>query len=44
MMMAAVDDKVKKRYIINCLKADPAYGKGAAKAMEMALAEVETEA
>ena len=44
MMMVAVDDEVKKRHIRNCLKTDPAYGKGVAKARGIALAEVETEA
>ncbi len=39
--MAAVDEEVKKRRIRNCLKADPAYGEGVAKAMGIALADVE---
>jgi catalase len=38
--MASVDDEVKRRHIRNCLKADPAYGEGVAKAMGIALADV----
>jgi catalase len=44
MTMTAVDDEVKKRHVHNCLTAEPAHGKGVAKAMGIALAEVETEA
>jgi catalase len=33
-------DEVKKRHIRNCLKADPAYGAGVAKALGIALSEV----
>lgn len=32
-----VDDAVRKRHIRNCLKADPAYGKGVADALGIAL-------
>ena len=32
--------EVQKRHISNCLKADPAYGKGVAEALGIALAEV----
>ena len=35
--MAGVDDTVRKRHIRNCLKADPAYGEGVAKALGIAL-------
>ncbi len=38
--MTGVDDEVKKRHIRNCLKADPAYGEGVARAMGVALSEV----
>jgi catalase len=33
----SVDDQVRKRHIRNCLKADPAYGKGVADAMGIPL-------
>ena len=39
--MAGVDDTVRKRHIRNCLKADPAYGEGVAKALGIALQDVE---
>ena len=38
--LASVDDQVRKRHIGNCLKADPAYGAGVAKALGIALDEV----
>ena len=38
--LASVDDQVRKRHIGNCLKADPAYGTGVAKALGIALDEV----
>jgi catalase len=38
--LASVDNEVKKRHIRNCLKADPAYGEGMAKALGIALSEV----
>ena len=38
--LATVDDQVRKRHIGNCLKADPAYGAGVAKALGIALDEV----
>ncbi len=38
--MNGVDDVVKKRHIGNCLKADPAYGEGVAKALGIALSDV----
>ena len=38
--LATVDDQVRKRHIRNCLKADPAYGEGIAKALGIALSEV----
>jgi catalase len=38
--LASVDDKVRKRHIRNCMKADPAYGEGIAKALGIALSEV----
>ncbi len=38
--LASVDDQVRKRHIGNCLKADPAYGAGVAKALGIALNEV----
>ena len=38
--LAGVDDEVRKRHIRNCLKADPAYGKGVADALGIALEEV----
>jgi catalase len=41
--LASVDDMVRKRHIGNCLKADPAYGAGVAKALGIALADVETD-
>ena len=39
--MAGVDDTVRKRHIRNCLKADPAYGEGVAKALGIALQDVD---
>jgi catalase len=39
--MAGVDEEVKKRHIRHCLKADPAYGKGVADALGIALEEVD---
>ncbi|HPQ26796.1 MAG: catalase [Chromatiaceae bacterium] len=39
--MAGVDDTVRKRHIRNCLKADPAYGEGVAKALGIALQDIE---
>ncbi len=39
--LAAVDDVVRKRHIRNCLKADLAYGEGVAKALGIALSEIE---
>ena len=39
--LASVDDQVRKRHIRNCLKADPAYGEGVAKALGIALSEVQ---
>ena len=38
--LGSVDDQVRKRHIGNCLKADPAYGAGVAKALGIALDEV----
>ncbi|WP_018078893.1 catalase [Thiobacillus denitrificans] len=38
--LASVDDMVRKRHIGNCMKADPAYGEGIAKARGIALSEV----
>lgn len=38
--LESVDDVVRKRHIRNCLKADPAYGEGVAKALGIALSEV----
>ena len=38
--LASVDDPVRKRHIRNCLKADPAYGAGVAKALGIALDDV----
>jgi len=38
--MTGVADEVKKRHIRNCMKADPAYGEGMAKALGIALSEV----
>ena len=38
--LANVDGEVRKRHIRNCLKADPAYGEGVAKALGIALSEV----
>lgn len=38
--LASVDDQVRKRHIGNCLKADPAYGAGVAKALGIALNEI----
>ncbi len=39
--LASVDDQVRKRHVRNCLKADPAYGEGVAKALGIALSEVQ---
>ncbi|MCP5413856.1 MAG: catalase [Chromatiaceae bacterium] len=39
--MAGVDDTVRKRHIRNCLKADPAYGEGVAKALGIALQDID---
>ncbi|WNO59411.1 catalase [Rheinheimera sp. MMS21-TC3] len=39
--LANVDDMVRKRHIGNCLKADPAYGAGIAKALGISLSEIE---
>ena len=38
--MAGVDDEVKKRHIRNCLKAEPAYGEGVAKALGISPSDV----
>lgn len=38
--LANVDDMVRKRHIGNCLKADPAYGAGIAKALGIALSDI----
>ena len=38
--LASVDDIVRKRHIRNCLKADPAYGEGVARALGIPLSEV----
>ena len=38
--MAMVDEKVRMRHIGNCLKADPAYGKGVADALGIPLGDV----
>jgi len=41
--LASVDDsgrKRRKRHIRNCLKADPAYGEGVARALGIPLSEV----
>ena len=38
--LVSVDDKVRNRHIRNCLKADPAYGEGIAKALGITLSEV----
>lgn len=38
--LAGVNDLVRKRHIRNCLKADPAYGGGVAKALGIALSDV----
>ncbi len=38
--LGSVDDVVRKRHIRNCMKADPAYGEGVAKALGIALSEV----
>lgn len=38
--LASVDDMVRKRHIGNCMKADPAYGEGVAKALGIPLSEV----
>ena len=38
--LGGVDDEVKKRHIRNCLKADPAYGKGVGDAVGISLEEV----
>lgn len=38
--MEGVTDDVKKRHIRNCLKADPAYGEGVAKALGISMSEV----
>ena len=35
--LSMVDDEVRKRHIGNCLKADPAYAAGVAKALGIAL-------
>jgi catalase len=39
-ILASVDDEVRKRHIRNCMKADPAYGEGVAKALGIALSEL----
>ena len=38
--MGDAPKEIKVRHIGNCLKADPAYGEGVAKALEIALDEV----
>jgi catalase len=38
--MGDAPEMIKIRYIVNCRKADPAYGKGVAKALGIALAKV----
>jgi len=38
--VGGADAEVQKRHIRNCLKADPAYGEGVAKALGLALSEV----
>src|SRR5699024_9265223 len=38
--MDAVDEHIKHRHIVHCHKADPAYGEGVCKALEMDLQEV----
>ena len=38
--LVTVDDVVRKRHIRNCLKADPAYGAGIARALGITLSEV----
>lgn len=39
--MGDAPKEIKVRHIGNCLKADPAYGKGVADALGIALAEVQ---
>jgi len=39
--MGDAPDEIKKRHIGNCLKADPAYGEGVAKALGIPLGEIE---
>jgi catalase len=38
--LSSVDEEVKKRHIRNCLKADPAYGEGVAKALAIPMDQV----
>lgn len=38
--MGGVSGEVKKRHTGNCLKADPAYGAGVAKALSIPLSEI----
>jgi catalase len=38
--MAGVPDPIKARHVGNCLKADPAYGKGVADALGIAPGDV----
>jgi len=40
--MAGVPREIQLRHIRHCLKADPAYGAGIAKALDIALSEVST--
>ncbi len=41
--LASVDDRVRKRHIGNCMKADPAYGAGVAKALGIPLSDVSSD-
>lgn len=41
--MGDAPEEVKVRHIANCLKADPAYGKGVAKALGIAMSKVPKE-
>jgi catalase len=40
--MGDVPKEIKVRHIGNCLKADPAYGEGVAKALGIALIDVQS--
>ncbi|SET59487.1 catalase [Nitrosomonas marina] len=41
--LANVDDAVRMRHIRHCMKADPAYGKGVAKALNMSVSDSDHE-